>query len=236
MRTAYIYKITNPKGRIYVGSTVKLDQRISSYKGLHCKLQVKIYRSIKKYGWENHLFEILKECKELDRYYYESYYGNFYNVLSKENLNLALPKSDMLGFCLSEETRKKIGKAHKGKIISEEQKKQMRENLRLSLIKDGHPMKGKSPWNKGKSFLSGEKNPMFGIKRSEDWKRQHSERAKLNNASGENHSASKIVLDFNTGIYYLTVKEASESLGINYSTLRCKLNKSRKNKTSLKYV
>lgn len=51
-----------------------------------------------------------------------------------------------------------------------------------------------------------------------------------------NHPRCKLVLDHSNGIYYLTVKEASVSLGYNYSTLKSWLQNKRKNKSNLKYV
>ena len=54
-----IYKITNPSGKIYIGQSVNIDNRISSYKNLKCKNQTKLYRSLLKYTFENHIFEIL---------------------------------------------------------------------------------------------------------------------------------------------------------------------------------
>ena len=38
-----IYKITNPSGKIYIGQSVNIDNRISSYKNLKCKNQTKLY-------------------------------------------------------------------------------------------------------------------------------------------------------------------------------------------------
>ena len=58
-----IYKITNPKGKIYVGKSKNILSRFNSYyKIQHCKQQRKLYNSLKKYGPENHIFEILEEC------------------------------------------------------------------------------------------------------------------------------------------------------------------------------
>lgn len=47
---------------------------------------------------------------------------------------------------------------------------------------------------------------------------------------------SKIILDFNTGIYYDSAKEASDLLGYVHSTLIARLNGRLVNKTSLQYV
>ena len=61
-----IYKITNPKGKIYIGKTKNYRKRIRNYLNLECKDQRKIYNSLKKYGPENHTFEIIEEC-DLDK-------------------------------------------------------------------------------------------------------------------------------------------------------------------------
>lgn len=58
-----VYKITNPKGKSYVGQSVDIKKRIATYKRLACKQQVLLYRSLLKYGFENHSIEILCECK-----------------------------------------------------------------------------------------------------------------------------------------------------------------------------
>lgn len=47
---------------------------------------------------------------------------------------------------------------------------------------------------------------------------------------------SKLVLDFNTGIFYDSAKEAANLLGINANTLRAYLSNYYPNKTNLKYV
>jgi group I intron endonuclease len=58
-----IYKITNPKGKIYIGKSKNIEDRFKSYKKLqHCEQQTKLYNSLKKYSPENHKFEIIEEC------------------------------------------------------------------------------------------------------------------------------------------------------------------------------
>ena len=56
------------------------------------------------------------------------------------------------------------------------------------------------------------------------------------NLSNAWDTTSKLVLDYNTGIYYKNAKEAATARGINYSTLRYNLNPNYKNNTSLKYI
>jgi predicted GIY-YIG superfamily endonuclease len=55
----YIYKITSPSGKIYIGITKDINRRFKSYEKLRCKNQIFLYNSILKYGWENHIKEIL---------------------------------------------------------------------------------------------------------------------------------------------------------------------------------
>jgi group I intron endonuclease len=108
-----IYKITNPKGKIYVGQSVNIDERKLQYKNLNAGVekQPKIYNSIKKYGWENHIFEILEECSldQLDEK--EVYWGIYFDVLGKKGLVLRLGKGKGM---LNEDLKKQISQKHKG--------------------------------------------------------------------------------------------------------------------------
>lgn len=120
-----IYKITNPSGKIYIGQTVNIEKRFKEYKNIHVtiKQQIKIYNSLKKYGSENHIFEIIEECllEQLDER--EIYWGVYYKTLESEfGLNLRLGKGRGL---VSQETKDRIGDKNKkpkpkgfGEIIS----------------------------------------------------------------------------------------------------------------------
>lgn len=57
-----IYKITNPKGKVYIGKSNNILKRYYKYKNIKCHKQIRIYNSLKKYGPENHEFEIIEEC------------------------------------------------------------------------------------------------------------------------------------------------------------------------------
>lgn len=59
-----IYKITSPKGKIYIGQTNNIYDRMRRYKKLHCKGQKHLYNSLVKYGWSKHKFEILEQAPE----------------------------------------------------------------------------------------------------------------------------------------------------------------------------
>ena len=53
-----IYKITNPNNKIYIGCTIDFKRRLSEYRRLSMVGQVKLYNSLVKYGFDNHVFEI----------------------------------------------------------------------------------------------------------------------------------------------------------------------------------
>lgn len=50
------YAIISPTRKVYIGVAKSLYVRKAKYKTLKCESQPVIYRSIKKYGWENHEF------------------------------------------------------------------------------------------------------------------------------------------------------------------------------------
>ena len=57
----YIYKITSPTNKIYIGQTWNLKKRVYQYSKIKCKTQPKLYASLKKYGWENHILKVVSE-------------------------------------------------------------------------------------------------------------------------------------------------------------------------------
>lgn len=132
----FIYKITSPSGRIYIGRTTKLEERIKAYKHLKCKKQPLIYKSLLKYGFDKHQFDIiyenehtLKEINELEIYFigiFDSFNGN-----NENGMNLTLGGDGCFGRKLTDEHKKKIIKANKlrkYKKHSEETKKLISES------------------------------------------------------------------------------------------------------------
>lgn len=120
MKTGIVYKITNPKNKIYIGSTIQpLYKRIYSYRNLKCKSQIKIYNSIVKYGWENHIVEVLWKGEPQLTRIKEVEFGILYNVLDRYfGLNLSLPKAESYNNCVSLETKKKMSNTRKGRRLS----------------------------------------------------------------------------------------------------------------------
>lgn len=60
-RITCIYKITSPNGRVYIGQTVNARRRHLDYCSKKANKQPALHRSIKKYGWDKHLFSIIHE-------------------------------------------------------------------------------------------------------------------------------------------------------------------------------
>lgn len=121
-----IYKITSPSNKIYIGQAVDIDRRKNEHQKLSKKGLVKLYNSLKKYGFDNHIFEIVELCAENSLNDRERYWQDFYDV-TNSGLNCRLTTTNDKSGKLSEETKRKISEAHKGKIISEETKKRMSE-------------------------------------------------------------------------------------------------------------
>lgn len=129
-----IYKITSPAGKIYIGESEDILNRKYYYKILSCKKQARLYNSLKKYGWENHTFEIIEECEFNDLLCRERYWQDFYDVLGDTGLNLKLTNCGDLKIIMSQETKNKISLKNKGvnngmfgKKQTEEFKKERRD-------------------------------------------------------------------------------------------------------------
>ena len=79
-----VYRITNPKGFVYVGSSKDIVTRWKWYKKLRCTSQGKLCNSLKKYGVENHIFEVIEECDIKILLERELYYGSIYKCLQRD--------------------------------------------------------------------------------------------------------------------------------------------------------
>jgi group I intron endonuclease len=143
-----IYKITSPSNKIYIGKSINLDRRKKeyTYDSKH-NTQHKLNNSIKKYGWENHLFEIIEICDECNLNSREIYWISFYNSV-EEGLNLMYGGQ---GGRHSQEVKNKKSKSMTGKKASLETKQKMSQS------KKGHSMYN-DEWKekmKQKTWVSG---------------------------------------------------------------------------------
>lgn len=112
----YIYKLTSPSGKSYIGQTRQSEpeKRWNNGRGyLKCKQDNAISRAVRKYKWKNFKKEIIwegnieniNELNELEKKFIEEY-----NTLIPNGYN--------------------IDKGGKNKILSEETKRKMRESRR----------------------------------------------------------------------------------------------------------
>jgi group I intron endonuclease len=107
-----IYKITNPKGKVYIGQSINIDKRFYQYQTPKKeRTGVKILNSLIKYGIENHNFDILEECNINELNQKEIYWIKYFNTTA-DGLNIELGGK---GFPRSDETKEKIRKNKIGK-------------------------------------------------------------------------------------------------------------------------
>tara|TARA_R110000868_G_scaffold180622_2_gene421257 strand:+ start:15752 stop:16645 length:894 start_codon:yes stop_codon:yes gene_type:complete len=61
-----IYKITSPSNKIYVGKTYNLNRRVASHKwaATRTNKNILLHNSIRKYGWEAHVLEVIEELAD----------------------------------------------------------------------------------------------------------------------------------------------------------------------------
>lgn len=258
-----IYKITSPSGKVYIGQSVNVLFRIKRYKNLTIsKYQTKLHNSFKKYGYDNHVFEILCECLEHELNDLERYYQELYNVLN-HGLNCKYTKTQDRSGRHSEETKQKISNKAKGRIASEKTRQNMskshlghKRNLGRKLTTE-HKLKISKALSGVKcpqravlqtpEILEKKRLKMLGRKHTPESKKKMS-LAQMGNKKGKNKVMSdkeknnlkklfsKIILDTSSGIFYEGTKEAAFYNNLNPNTLKNRLNGNLKNQTSLIYA
>lgn len=126
-----IYKITNPKGKVYIGKSININKRLDYYKySSHRKNQHKLNNSISKYGFENHILEIIEQCDESKLDEREIHWIDYYNSV-ESGLNLTYGGE---GGRLSQEVKDKKSISMTGKKHSLSTRKKMSDS------KKGHSM------------------------------------------------------------------------------------------------
>jgi group I intron endonuclease len=106
-----VYRIISPLFNSYVGQSRNIKDRYRKYAAGDCRRQPKIYESIKKYGWDDHRFDILHLCKPEELNYWESYFITLYDTFrGEQGLNSVGGGSGM-----SDDVRRKISIANTGK-------------------------------------------------------------------------------------------------------------------------
>jgi group I intron endonuclease len=111
-----IYKIVNPKGKIYIGQSTNIKNRFNQYKMIDKScIGPKLLNSLVKYGYENHIINVIEECslEELDYKEFTHKQRILEEVGWKEVLFLQL--KDKQGGKRSQQTKDKIRMSSIGK-------------------------------------------------------------------------------------------------------------------------
>lgn len=217
-----IYKITSPNNRIYIGQSVDIEKRFKEYKSnnIKTKRQPKVWRSFQKYGVKNHIFEVIEFCEYAELTEKEGYYQDMYNSIY-EGLNcVRVSTKDNTGY-VSDETKEKIRKKLIGVKHSDERCETKRQQMignkhRLGKPREDYEKLKISETMKSKMINVGDKNPMW-------------------NKTGQDNPGSKIIIDYNTGIFYFGSKEASDASNVSLSTMKKYICNEKINKTSFRY-
>lgn len=202
-----IYKITSPSNKVYVGQSINMESRKSQYRRLKCKRQPKIYNSLKKYGWEQHKFEIIEKCSVelLDER--EIFWKHHYMSRVDHNWEMVLfceLKDAHTGGERSEDTKKKMSESHRGKKHSEETK-----------IKIGKAHKGKITSPETKDKMKKSQIGKHNIKKSQETK------AKIEKAMTLKRGKPVVCynLDGTKHRIFSSLNKASREMGVSLSSI-----------------
>ena len=192
-----IYKYTSPSGKSYIGQTVRPEERMEEHKRVI--EDGAFHRAIKKYGFENFKYEVLvtvdlddeQELKQkLD--FFEKFYIKKYHSY-EDGYNMTLGGDGCLGRVFSDEAKRKMSEAHKGKpsankgkhFMSDEAREKIssaKKGKKLGVMSDEHKQK-LSDSHKGKVFSDEHKAKISEVNKgktmSEETKRKMSESLKL---------------------------------------------------------
>lgn len=236
-----VYKHTFPNGKVYIGITCQDPQKRwrSNGSGYLRKnkngeyVQPLIARAIFKYNWNNVQHEILynelskEEAEEKEIELIAKYRSNEcefgYNVANGGNTTGTV----------SEETKRKISNANKGKQISTETKEKISNTLKGHKLSDetkqkmSEARKGEKNWNYGKHLSEETRKKLSEANRgripSEETRKKISETSKGRKhpdlAEKNKVRCSTPVRCVETGIVYSSQREASEQTGINQANI-----------------
>lgn len=207
-----VYKHTTPSGKVYIGITsMQPEKRWESGSGY--KQNKHFYYAILKYGWENIKHEIV--CTGLSKWQAcrveQSLIKYFDSTNNSKGYNHSIGgECGSLGVHPSEDTRKKLRKAHKGKRPSD-------ECIRKSV--EAH--KGKHLDIETRMKIS---KKLKGQSLSIETRKKMSEARKGRKISKHvilamTEATSKKVLCAETGEVYKSLSEAGRQLGISFKNI-----------------
>lgn len=201
MNNFIVYKHTCPNGKVYIGITSQaLQKRFSGGKSGY-RHNTHFTNAILKYGWENIKHEVLFEnLSKEDACLKEIELIKLYKSNEKEyGYNNSIGGEHNKGFHLSEEAKKKVSIAQKGRKRTPEEIEKIRNKLkgRKFTQEQREKLKGRVPWNKG----------MSGNHHTEEWKEKRRKNMKPSNMG-------KKVMCVETGEIYKSMTEAIKSFNL----------------------
>jgi len=196
----FIYKITSPSNKIYVGKTYNLRTRKAAHRHSVKKgSNIILHNSIRKYGWDAHKFEVIEECAD--------------EVMNEREMYWI---SELKTYCYENEMGMNMtigGDGQRSSWMHDEKRRVEQSNRYMG---SGNPFFGKKhtdEYKKAKSKQVSEYNKANGIKVSQIG----IERGRL--------ASIEPVVCYNTSGYFIkeyeSIKEAVDELGVNHSSVSC---------------
>jgi group I intron endonuclease len=212
-----IYIITSPTNKIYIGQSVNINNRKNIYKNFKSYSNShgpKIFNSLSKHGFNNHIFEVIEECTLEQLNERETYWKQYYvNLLGWDKM-LFCELYDNGGGPKSDETKNKIGNSNvgtKGYPKGLKRPKEFGEN-----IKSKERNKKIGIGNKGK--LKPEVgNKLRGVPKTQEHKQKISIKSK--GISRNNKPVSQYDLNGNFIKEWKSTTEAANGVGVNQSCI-----------------
>ena len=222
-----IYKITSPTNKIYIGQSINIPQRFTSYKNINQNVSHKrLKSSFFKHDVENHKFEIIEICLIDKLNERERYWQEYYDVCGKNGLNCKLTITNDKSGYLSENTKLKISKAHIGKKLSKT------HCINIGLAKKGIKLSKKHienirKGNIGKIISEEHKEALRNSRKNE----------LISNVGkkGKDHKLAKSVICTKTGKIWDTITDCSLEINVSVKNLSRYLNGTRRNYTTIIY-
>lgn len=188
--TCGIYMIQNRvNGKMYIGQAVDIERRWGRHKNDlrgNYHINKHLQSAWNKYGESNFEFTVIWECDESQLNIMEEYYitklktydrGFGYNktyggdgVRPTEETKKKMSEAAK-GRTHSEDAKKKMSEARKGHIVSEETKKKLREAHKGKSLSEEH----KKKLRENHADFKGENHPMFGKHHSKETKKKLSD-------------------------------------------------------------